>query len=395
MNHLQITDYTLTTALGAGVDVNVEHLHDGCSGLHPCEFFDISDLRTWVGEVAGLDEIVIDRQFSAFDCRNNRLALKGLKQDGFIESVQQAVSRYGAARVGVFIGTSTSGVHQTEKAYLSRENDTAALPDWYQYETTQNTYSVAEFVRAYTGCDGVSVAISTACSSSAKVFASAYRAIHSGLCDAAIVGGVDSLCLTTLYGFNSLQLLSEEPCRPSDIARNGISIGEAAGFALLQRPQQMAGVGLFGYGESSDAFHMSSPHPEGDGAYLAMQAALHSAALNPEEIDYINLHGTATVANDFSEAKAISRLFGNKTPSSSTKGWTGHTLGAAGIVEVIFSLMSLKQGYIPPTLNTQQIDPGIKINILMEGCSLRVKTVLSNSFGFGGSNVSLIVGEIQ
>ncbi|VAW90123.1 3-oxoacyl-[ACP] synthase FabV like [hydrothermal vent metagenome] len=395
MNHLQISDYTVTTALGAGVDVNFERLNGGQSGLHPCKFFDISDLRAWVGEVSGLDEVVIDKPFSAFDCRNNRLALKGLKQDGFIESVQQVVSQYGAGRVGVFIGTSTSGIHQTEKAYLARENDSAALPDWYQYETTQNTYSVAEFVQAITGCDGVSVAISTACSSSAKVFASAYRAIHSGLCDAAIVGGVDSLCLTTLYGFNSLQLLSEAQCRPSDSARNGISIGEAAGFALLQRPQQAAGLALLGYGESSDAFHMSSPHPEGDGALLAMQAALHSAGMKPEQIDYINLHGTATVANDYSEAMAVSRLFGNQIPASSTKGWTGHTLGAAGIVETVFSLMSLKHGYMPQSLNTQQVDPAIEINILMESQSQPVKAVLSNSFGFGGSNVSLVVGEIQ
>jgi len=395
MKHLQITDFTLTTALGGGLDVNFERLRLGKSGLHPCEFFDISDLRAWVGEVAGLDEVIIDKQLSAFDCRNNRLALQGLKQDGFIESVQQAISCYGAERVGVFIGTSTSGIHQTEKAYLSRESETAALPDWYQYETTQNTYSVAEFVRAYTGCDGVSAAISTACSSSAKVFASAYRAIHSGLCDAAIVGGVDSLCLTTLYGFNSLQLLSEELCRPSDITRNGISIGEAAGFALLQRSQKAGGVGMLGYGESSDAFHMSSPHPEGDGAFLAMQAALHSAGMTAEQVDYINLHGTATVANDFSEAMAVNRLFGNKTPCSSTKGWTGHTLGAAGIVEIVFSLMAIKHGFMPQSLNTQQIDPNIGINILMENHFQPVNRVLSNSFGFGGSNVSLVVGEIQ
>lgn len=393
MNPLQITNYTLLTALGAGVEANWQGLNAGESALRPCEFYDIADLHTWVGEVDGLDEIVIGREFSKFDCRNNRLALQGLKQDGFTESVQQAKSRYGGDRVGVFIGTSTSGIHQTERAYLARQNEHAALPGWYHYEETQNTYSVAEFVRLYTGCEGVSVAISTACSSSAKVFASAYRAIHLGLCDAAIVGGVDSLCLTTLYGFDSLQLLSDEPCRPSDQFRNGISIGEAAGFALLQRFPEAGGFSLLGYGESSDAFHMSSPHPDGEGAYLAMQAALHSAEMEAEQIDYINLHGTATVANDLAEGVAVSRLFGNKTPCSSTKGWTGHTLGAAGIVEIVFSLLSLKHGLMPCSLNTQQVDSDIRINILMKSHSQPVKTVLSNSFGFGGNNVSLIIGE--
>jgi 3-oxoacyl-[acyl-carrier-protein] synthase-1 len=224
------------------------------------------------------------------------------------------------------------------------------------------------------------------------VFASAYRAIHSGLCDAAVVGGVDSLCLTTLYGFNSLQLVSQDICRPSDINRSGLSIGEAAGFALLERPQNAGYLALLGYGESSDAYHMSSPHPDGDGAVLAMQHALNIAGLEPGDIDYINLHGTATPANDLSEAIAINRLFGHSIPCSSTKGWTGHTLGAAGILEAVFSLLCLQHGFMPKSLNTQQVDPDIKINILTENNSQSVHKVLSNSFGFGGSNCSLIFG---
>jgi 3-oxoacyl-[acyl-carrier-protein] synthase-1 len=392
MNPLQITDFTVVSALGAGINANWDSLNNSRSGLRPCEIFDITDLNTWVGEVDGLDTALHEKEWSHFDCRNNRLAHMGLHQDGFLESVQDALERYGHDRVGVFMGTSTSGIHQTELAYLARKSNNAKLPDWYQYETTHNTFSITEFVRSYTGCEGICEAISTACSSSAKVFASAYRAIHSGLCDAAVVGGVDSLCLTTLYGFNSLQLVSQDICRPSDINRSGLSIGEAAGFALLERPQNADYLALLGYGESSDAYHMSSPHPDGDGAVLAMQHALNIAGLEPGDIDYINLHGTATPANDLSEAIAINRLFGHSIPCSSTKGWTGHTLGAAGILEAVFSLLCLQHGFMPKSLNTQQVDPDIKINILTENNSQSVHKVLSNSFGFGGSNCSLIFG---
>jgi len=395
MNPLQITDYTLLTAMGSGLEENWRSLCTGKSGLEPCNFFDISDLKTWVGEIKGLDEFSLGDRFSEFDCRNNRLAMLGLEQDGFIESVRQAISQYGRHRIGVFIGTSTSGMHQTEQAYLACNNNFTNLPAWYRYETTQNIYSIAEFVRAYTASEGPSVAISTACSSSAKVFATAYRAIYSGLCDAAIVGGVDTLCLTTLYGFHSLQLLSENQCRPSDVTRNGISIGEAAGFALLHRARDSGGLALLGYGESSDAYHMSTPHPGGEGAVLAMQSALRTAKLSAEQIDYINLHGTATIANDLSEALAVERIFGHSIPCSSTKAWTGHTLGAAGIVEVIISLLCLQHGFMPRSLNTRQIDPDIRINILMENRLQAVNAVLSNSFGFGGSNASLILGRIQ
>jgi 3-oxoacyl-[acyl-carrier-protein] synthase I len=217
-----------------------------------------------------------------------------------------------------------------------------------------------------------------------------------GVCDAALVGGVDTLCLTTLYGFNSLGLVSASPCRPYDIERNGISIGEGAGFALLEKtamPDSAESILFLGIGESSDAYHMSSPHPEGQGARLAMQRALDSAGLQPADIDYINLHGTATKANDASEGKAISTLFGDELPCSSTKGWTGHLLGAAGITEAIISMLAIEHGFIPGSLGTQQIDPALTCNYLIENRETQVDCVLSNSFGFGGSNCSLILGR--
>jgi len=212
-----------------------------------------------------------------------------------------------------------------------------------------------------------------------------------GRCDAAVVGGVDSLCLTTLYGFNSLQLVSAEPCRPADIRRNGLSIGEAAAFALLE-----PGAGelmLLGYGESSDAHHMSAPDPEGRGAIAAMRAALARAGLEPRQIDYINLHGTATSANDLAEDRAVRSVFGREVPQSSTKGWTGHTLGAAGIVEAALSLICIQEGILPRSLNTREKDPAIAGNVLLETRRARVERVLSNSFGFGGSNCSLVFGS--
>jgi 3-oxoacyl-[acyl-carrier-protein] synthase-1 len=240
----------------------------------------------------------------------------------------------------------------------------------------------------------MAMTISTACSSSAKVFAAAARQIELGLIDAAIVGGVDTLCLTTLYGFASLQLTSPSPCRPYDATRDGISIGEGAAFALLERAADPApgSVLLLGAGESSDAYHMSSPHPEGLGARLAMDAALQSAGLAPADIDYINLHGTATPANDAAEGKAVAALFGSRVPCASTKGATGHTLGAAGAIEAVICALALTDSLLPGSPGTTAPDPSIPVNYLLASRDAPVRRVLSNSFGFGGSNCSLIFG---
>lgn len=388
MNPLSITNYTLSSCLGVGKHANWEKIRLGQSGLKPCDFFQIKDLSTWIGEVQGLEQ-ALPATFSNYDCRNNRLAWLALQQDNFISAAQATIARYGAERVGVFIGTSTSGIHHTELAYFE---STETLPDWYQYAGTHNVFSVADFVQQALGTKGPAIAISTACSSSAKVFASAYRAIANGLCDAAVVGGVDSLCLTTLYGFHALQLVSTEKCKPFDQQRRGISIGEAGGFALLEKTTE-AEFSLLGYGESGDAYHMSSPHPEGAGALLAMEAALAKAGMTSTDVDYINLHGTGTQANDAAESKAVFNLFGSKTWASSSKGWTGHTLGAAGIIEVGIGLLSIAHNYIPQNLHLTHIDPTMQIALVQEPISQPVKRVLSNSFGFGGSNCSLIVGS--
>ncbi|MEK6664792.1 MAG: beta-ketoacyl-[acyl-carrier-protein] synthase family protein [Pseudomonadota bacterium] len=395
MNPLWLSHFTATSSIGRGLEQTLDALRQRRAGLAPCTF-DTVDLPTFIGEVAGVDAVQLPAHLAEFDCRNNRLALLGLMQDGFAEAVRAASAKYGAQRIGVFLGTSTSGILQTELAYRRRDPVTGALPADFIYRTTHNTFSVADFTRHYFGLTGPAVVVSSACSSSAKVFSSARRMMAAGLIDAAVVGGVDSLCLTTLYGFNSLGLISEQACRPFDAQRNGISIGEAAAFALLERvPEHLDAdaVLLLGIGESSDAYHMSSPHPEGLGARMAMQDALKMAGLKPSEIDYINLHGTATQSNDAAEGKAVAAVFGSGIPCSSTKGATGHTLGAAGGVEAVICALVLQHGLLPAGLNTQHLDPTIGLDYVLENRQQPVAHVLSNSFGFGGTNCSLIFGR--
>ena len=395
LNPLWLSHFTATSSIGRGLQQTLSALREQRGGLAPCTF-DSVDLTTFTGEVAGVDAVQLPAALADFDCRNNRLALLGLTQDGFTEAIAAASLKYGPQRIGVFIGTSTSGIFQTELAYRRLDPVTGAFPPDFVYRTTHNTFSVADFTRSFLRLTGPAAVVSSACSSSAKVFASARRMMAAGLIDAAVVGGVDSLCLTTLYGFNSLGLTSTRACRPFDVDRDGISIGEAAAFALLERvPAQpdTSAVLLLGIGESSDAHHMSSPHPDGLGARMAMEQALAMAGLDVTEIDYINLHGTATPSNDAAETKAVAALFGSRTPCSSTKGATGHTLGAAGGVEAVICALALQHGLLPGGLNTQQPDPALPVNYLLHNREQAVNRVLSNSFGFGGTNCSLIFGR--
>jgi 3-oxoacyl-[acyl-carrier-protein] synthase-1 len=357
--------------------------------------FEDVDLETYIAKVEALDTFRLRPDLAAYDCRNNRLAQLCLEQDGFVNAVAAAKIRYGAKRIGVFLGTSTSGILQTELAYRHLDPETGALPSDFHYAETQNSNSLAAFVSHYLGLSGPSFVVSSACSSSAKVFANAVRMMAAGVCDAAVVGGVDSLCLSTLYGFNSLGLVSRSPCRPYDAERDGISVGEGAGFVLLERADNTnsSNAMLLGVGESSDAYHMSTPHPEGLGAKMAMQSALDSAGLKASDIDYINLHGTATKSNDASEGKAVAEVFGTTVPCSSTKGWTGHLLGAAGITEAIIGILAVENGFVPGSVNTRHLDPTIAINYQLENGAGKINRVLSNSFGFGGSNCSLVLGR--
>ncbi|MEP6884386.1 MAG: beta-ketoacyl-[acyl-carrier-protein] synthase family protein [Gammaproteobacteria bacterium] len=395
MKPLLVQKFTATSCIGTGVEATLKNLIAQRSGLKSCEFETV-DIDTHVGEVPEVDAVRLPENLHKFACRNNRLAELALQQDGFMQAVEQAAERWGRRRVGVFLGTSTAGILQTELAYRARDPRSGALPPSFQYSTTHNSFSVADYVRQRCRLEGPAVAISCACASSAKTFGSARRMMEAGLIDAALVGGVDSLCLTTLYGFHSLQLTSPTPCRPFDVARDGISIGEAAAFALLERTPESTNadsVLLLGFGESSDAYHMSAPHPEGLGARRAMQAALKAAALEPGDIDYINLHGTGTPSNDRSESQAVTSLFGPTTPCSSTKGATGHTLGAAGALEAVVSALAIQHGLMPGGVPTSTIDPTLTAHYIKDNRRAPLARVLSNSFGFGGTNCSLIFGR--
>ena len=395
MQPLLLAEFTATSCIGTGLAPTLASLVGQHSGLKRCDFETVK-IDTHIGEVPGVDAQRLPAQLRIFDCRNNRLAELALRQDGFFDAVEAAAARLGRRRIGVFIGTSTAGIMQTELAYRERDPVSGALPAAFEYGTTHNSFSVADYVRRRCRLEGPAVAVSSACASSAKVFGAARRMIEAGLIDAALVGGTDSLCLTTLYGFHSLQLSSPTPCRPFDVARDGISIGEAAAFVLLERASEQVdgdSILLHGVGESSDAYHMSAPHPEGLGAKRAMQAALDAASLEPSDIDYINLHGTGTPSNDRSESQAVTSIFGPTTPCSSTKGATGHALGAAGALEAVISALALRNGLMPGGVQTTRVDPTLTAHYIKENRRAPLRRVLSNSFGFGGANCSLILGR--
>lgn len=390
---LAIATYTATSAAGTGLEALRQSLAERRSGLRQNDFAGC-DLDTWIGRVAGLEDVSLPNELRELHSRNNQLAWLGLQQDGVLPSLNSLAERIGADRIAVIMGTSTSSIGRTEEAYTQLDAD-GRMPEAMRQPQVHNLHSPGKFVAAVTGLTGPSMTISTACSSSAKVFATAARWIHHGIVDAALVGGVDSLCHSILYGFNSLELISSEPCKPFDRDRAGINIGEAAGYALLTRADLSpdANIALLGYGESSDAHHMSHPHPEGKGALLAMSRALERADVAPQSVDYINLHGTASKANDRVETYALAARFSETTLASSTKAWTGHALGAAGILEAVIAMDTLKTGLIPGTLNRVTDDPEFRFPIMTNNEEKAVRYAMSNSFGFGGNNASLVFGK--
>ncbi|MFB2759631.1 beta-ketoacyl-[acyl-carrier-protein] synthase family protein [Shewanella xiamenensis] len=341
----------------------------------------------------------IPAALAQFDCRNNQLLLAAAQQ--ITDTVEQAKQTYGADRIGVVLGTSTSGISKGEAA-LAYRNQHGHFPADYHY-FQQELGSTSDFLRQLFALQGPCYTISTACSSSAKVFASAKRLLQAKLCDMVIVGGIDSLCQLTVNGFHALESVSKGHCNPFSANRDGINIGEGAALFTLTLATDNTAIEacvlLAGIGESSDAHHMSAPHPEGAGAIAAMQAALADAQISAQDIDYINLHGTATPKNDAMESRAVLSVFGDTPPpASSTKPLVGHTLGAAGAIEAAFCYLLLSQHNhsfaLPPhRFDGQQDpqDPSIALVAPMQ-CAEHGKLnyVMSNSFAFGGSNASLI-----
>ncbi|WP_114240277.1 beta-ketoacyl-[acyl-carrier-protein] synthase family protein [Dyella sp. C9] len=389
---LAVSAFTATSALGQGLDKQLAAFAGPFGGLRPNDFSSVP-LDCWIGRVDGVEDAALPAAHAVWECRNNRLAWMGLRQDRFLEHALDARQRYGAARVALVLGTSTASIGATEEAYRQLDSE-GRMPAALRRPLIHAPHSLSGFVAEALGLEGPCLTISTACSSSAKVFASAERMIRLGLADAAVVGGVDTLCDSVLFGFNALELMSPEPCRPFDQGRRGISIGEAAGFALLERTEAAPRTPrLLGYGESSDAHHMSSPHPDGLGAELALRDALARAGLQADQVDYINLHGTASLKNDEVEAALISRAFPASTRASSSKGYTGHTLGAAGIVEAAFALLAIEHGLIPGNYGCATPDAMCGPHFALATEHQRVNVALSNSFGFGGNNACLAFGS--
>ncbi|WP_284944732.1 beta-ketoacyl-[acyl-carrier-protein] synthase family protein [Acidisoma cladoniae] len=387
---LDITHSTVVSAIGRGTTATMESLRARRSGLIPCDFAEVT--HGYVGQVPGLDDHAMPPDLAAFDCRNHRLADLSLRTDGFMEAVAEARARLGAARIAVVVGTSTSGILSCEDAFRDRVTADGALPQSFDYTHTHDLFALARYVRAVLGLSGPALTVSVACASSARAFLDAAHLITAGICDAAVVGGADSLCRMTLRGFTALDLVAPGPSRPCDATRDGISVGEAAGFMLLERASDRSKVALLGIGATSDGYHISAPRPDGAGAVVAMRQALAAAGLTPEAIDYVNLHGTGTRANDAAEDQAMTTVFGSGTPCSSTKGWSGHTMGSCGILEAVISTNCLREGFIPGCLGVTEIDPTFRAGIVTENQDRPLRHVMSNSFGFGGANCSLVFG---
>ncbi len=412
---MQILASSLISSLGNNKQAHLNAFINNQTGLSATAPFlsQLPSLQTFVGEVEDIEATTLPNELAHYHCRNNQLAWAACQEQDFSESLQKAITQFGGDRIGVVMGTSTSGIAETEQ-FLKQKSNPDPSPSTYHYETTHQMNSLAYFICQAYQLTGPSFVVSTACSSSAKVLAVAQRWLTSDLVDVVLVGGVDSLCLTTLHGFNALGLVSEPICQPLDQNRQGINIGEAAGMMLLTKYDNQAlktapSIRIVGVGESSDAYHISSPHPEGQGAGIAINKALAQANLSIHDIQYFNLHGTATPSNDLAEIKGLTNLLTEPTTiskkeqwASSTKGFTGHTLGAAGITETIFCQWALEENLVPANLNLMELQAELaekcqlaQLKVPHETQQFSAQTPLiyamSNSFGFGGNNASVIL----
>ena len=385
---------SLVCAAGVGVAALGQCLRDNRSALRP-NTFTTEALPTWVGEVPDLmDRGALPAALAHWDCRATRLAWLGLQADDFVAAARNACQRWGAVRVGLVLGTSASTIGVSEQAYRALD-DQGRFPLAVRSTELNTIHAVTAFVQQALGLLGPAVTVSTACSSSAKAFAQGTRWLQLGLVDAVVVAGVDALCNSVLFGFAALQLVSSEPCQPFGAQRRGISVGEAAGFALLQRGE--GPVQLLGYGEANDAHHMSSPHPQGLGAEQALQAACAHAGVPADAIDHVSLHGTATPLNDSVEAALVTRHYAPHVHASATKGCTGHTMGAAGMVGALACGLALQQGLQPGSPGTLQVDDSLpqrfQQQLQLQPQTRPARTAALHAFGFGGNNAVLIFGQ--
>lgn len=387
---VSVRSYTATCAYGMGLGALAGGLASNVSGLRPNDLPDLP-LPCAIGRVEGIESLPWPAAWAAWDSRATRLAWLGLQADDFIDAVAAAVQRHGAARVGLVLGTSSSTIAVSEAAYRHLDPQ-GRFPEPVRHPALNTPHAVTAFVQQALALQGPALTVSTACSSSAKALAVAERWLRLGLVDAVVAAGVDALGGSLLYGFQALGLLGSEPCRPFDAGRKGISIGEAAAFALLERgPGELQ---LVGHGESNDAHHMSSPHPLGLGAGLALDEAVARAGLAAEAIEFVNLHGTASAANDEVEAALVARRYAPGVHACATKGLTGHTMGAAGLLEGAICLLALQRGLLAGSAPTPQADPCLGTAFAQRWRSRPLQRVIhtaaSHSFGFGGNNCVLV-----
>jgi len=382
---LRVTGYAVLSALGGTRAEHLAALAAGRTGLGP------SPLPLSFATAVGAVHTPLPDLPAALEPWSTRIArMTAHLLEQIDEPLRRARQRWRPERIGILLGTSTGGGESTERAYRKFLAD-GTFPGRYDFLRQHTFGALLHVVRTLTGATGPAWMVSTACTSSAKPLASAWRLISSGMLDAAIVGGVDTLCAMTLTGFESLQALDRVPCRPFCKDRSGVSIGEGGALALVEREGD-ARVLIEGVGETSDAYHISAPHPEGEGARAAMSEALALAGCRAEDIDHVNAHGTGTRLNDAAEAKAIRAVFGSPLPVVSTKGFTGHTLGAAGAIEFAFAAYAIEEGWIPPSVGANPLDPELGLNVPHQLVRGRFRRVISNSFAFGGNNVSVLVG---
>jgi 3-oxoacyl-[acyl-carrier-protein] synthase-1 len=394
-NHCKLVQLGLVTALGITHEQNWKCISAGDATHLTLRNDLIRDEERLFGAVTE-SLPPIPEIFERFACRTNQLALAAL--EGLRPEVDAAIEKFGAHRVGVVVGSSTVGVHETETFLRTREKSGEPLN---QIDGGLLEYAVlCEFIQEASGAGGPCYSLSTACSSGAKALGSARRLLELGVCDAVITGAADSLCGLTANGFDSLQALSSDTLNPMSVHRDGLILGEAAALFLLTR--EPGGIQLAGVGESSDAHHISSPLPDGGGAYRAMQACLGDSGLETRDVAYLNLHGTGTPQNDAMESAAVHRLFGDRVPCSSTKPLVGHTLGASGAVEAAFCWLMLRNRRDGELSLLPHVYDGVKdpelapIDLVHTGNTAKVPTraaIMSNSFGFGGSNCSILLTE--
>jgi 3-oxoacyl-[acyl-carrier-protein] synthase I len=382
-----ITGAAIANCLGTDNRIVLDRAFAGTAAFAPANaYYDVPFVT-----VLGVMPVLDSEGLACVMTRVAQIAFASVKQ--LQPAAHASVERWGARRVAYVFASSTGGLEETERAIAPHPS----LPMTAEYSyANHGVDATTPAIMQYLGIEGVYLAISTACSSGLKALASAIRLIDRGLADAVVVGSADSLCRTTVFGFHSLGLTAPTATQPFSQHRAGLTLGEGSAYVVIERDGEASRRGalasLGGTGAASDAFHHTSPHPEGLGGQVCMREALDRAKLSPNEISYVSAHGTGTPQNDATEAFAVNRVFERPIPLTATKSLTGHTLGTAGLTSVVLAIESLRRQEIPPTLRVTT-DEALHVHVVDALTPARVEHVIVNAFGFGGSNASAVISR--